>query len=258
MDHQLAEERRDSCASGQFLGLLPDLDVSNPAAEQHLHSAMGSYSPHEECTFTNSPDALDLAGASGDLRLQHQHIEQSQVQQQQIEQQPRAASSYPSPAPTISSGGIQSPHVPGSSTPVGVPASVPISTSSELAFALENKPEQQNTTRQEQYATYDGTEHQRVTEQDAAAYYTTQHQHEEQPLSQQHQEAPAYPSYSSLSDAYSTEAHQQQTHQQEHQISSFLSVYDHTGAYVDPLSAPLPVVGMDNGMESVDAFAAYT
>jgi len=106
--------------------------------------------------------------------------------------------------------------------------------------------------------TYEGSEHQRVTEQDSVPYYITQEQHEEQPLAQQHQETPAYSSYSSLSDVYSTEAHRQQTHQQEHQIDSFLAVYDHTGSYADPLSAPLPVVGMDNGMESVDAFAAYT
>jgi len=102
---------------------------------------MGSYSPHEDCVFTDSPDAVNSVGASSDRHLLH--IEHPSLQQQQQEQLPQEASPYPSPTLTISSRGIQSPHVQGSSTPVSVPPSVPISTSSELAFALENKPEQQ-------------------------------------------------------------------------------------------------------------------
>jgi hypothetical protein len=103
----------------------------------------------------------------------------------------------------------------------------------------------QKVTGQEQYVNYGGGEHQSVTEQDAASYYSThKQQHEEQP------QAPTYTPYS-LSDAYSTEAQQQQ------QMDSYLVVYGSTGAYADELSATISV-GMDNGMQSVDAFVAYT
>lgn len=106
-------------------------------------------------------------------------------------------------------------------------------------------------TGQEQYVNYSGGgKHQSVTEQDAASYYSThQQQHEEQPLAQQ--QAPTYVPYSSLPDAYSTEAQQQQ------QMDSYLTGYGPTGAYADVLSATVSV-GMDNGMQSVDAFVAYT
>ena len=107
-------------------------------------------------------------------------------------------------------------------------------------------------TGQEHYVNYGGGEHQSVTEQDAASYYTHQQQHEEQPLAQQ--QTSSYPSYSSLSDAYSTET---QPHQQQQQMDPYLAVYGPTGAYGDALSVT-GSVGMDNGMQSVDAFVAYT
>jgi hypothetical protein len=119
------------------------LDVNNHAAE-NMHSAMGSFSPHEHYTFTNSSDGVELVGTAGDLHLHHQHIEQPQVPQ--LEQQRSQEASYPSPTSTISTmspGGSQSPRAQAGSAPVGVSPSVPISTSSELAFALENKSEQQ-------------------------------------------------------------------------------------------------------------------
>jgi len=105
---------------------------------------------------------------------------------------------------------------------------------------------------------YGGAEHQSVTEQDAASYYSThQQQHEEQPLAQQQeQQASTYTPYP-LSDGYSTEAQQQQPHQQQQQMDSYLAVYGPTGAYADALSGTVSV-GMDNGMQSVDAFVAYT
>jgi hypothetical protein len=114
----------------------------------------------------------------------------------------------------------------------------------------------QKVTGQEQYVNYGGADHQSVTEQDAASYYSThQQQHEEQPLDQQQQQqATTYTPYP-LSDAYSTEAQQQQPHQQ--QMDSYLAVYGPNGAYADALSATV-AVGMDNGMQSVDAFVAYT
>ncbi|KIM40240.1 hypothetical protein M413DRAFT_413744 [Hebeloma cylindrosporum] len=144
VDHHSAEDRRDSCASGHFVGMISGLDVNN-------HSAMGSFSPHEHYTFTNSAsDGVELVGTPGDLQLHHQHIEQPQVQrqqQQQLEQQRPQELSYPSPTSTISTmspGGTQSPSPQaGSAAPGGVSPRVPISTSSELAFALENKSEQQ-------------------------------------------------------------------------------------------------------------------
>ena len=120
--------------------MLSSIDVNNRAAE-NMHSAMGSFSPHEHYAFTNSSDGVALVGTAGDLH-RHQHIEQARVQQ--LEQQQSQEASYPSPASTMSSGGgSQSPHAQTGSAPVGVSPNMPISTSSELAFALENKSEQQ-------------------------------------------------------------------------------------------------------------------
>jgi hypothetical protein len=119
--------------------MLSSLDVNNHSVE-NMHGAMGSFSPHEHYTFTNSSDGVALVGTAGDLHLHHQHIEQPQVQQHQSQE-----ASYPSPTSTISAmspgGGRQSPSAQAGSAPVDVSSSVPISTSSELAFALENKSE---------------------------------------------------------------------------------------------------------------------
>lgn len=96
---------------------------------------------------------------------------------------------------------------------------------------------------QEQYLTYSGNEQ---TEQGNNALFYTNHQ----------EQVPMYSSagYSSLSEAYgnATDALQQQ---QTHQMGF---MYTPTGGYVDAMSSSGPVVGMDNGMQSVDNFAAYT
>ena len=124
-------------ASGHFVGMLSGLDVNTHAAE-NMHSAMASF-PHEHYTFTHSSDGAELVGTSSDLHLHPQ----PQVQQQQ---QRSEEACYPSPTSTISAasrGASQSPCSQAGSAPVGVSPNVPISTASELAFALENKSEQQ-------------------------------------------------------------------------------------------------------------------
>lgn len=108
---------------------------------------------------------------------------------------------------------------------------------------------------------YNGSEHQGVSDQDNTPFYTTQQQSQEphvqqQPQQQQQESAYNSSAYSSLSDAYPSEAHHHQ--QQNQQQLDYLSVYSPAGAYAEALSASGPVVGMDNGMQSVDAFAAYT
>ncbi|KAF9485939.1 hypothetical protein BDN70DRAFT_365134 [Pholiota conissans] len=238
-------ERRDSCAPG-FLGLLSELELTNQH-DLHQSMALASYSPHEEYHFANA--AKDLV-VPADVGLQQQQLQHPQVQQ------PHTEGSYPSPTSTISPRDTQSPHAQDASASVGVP----ISTSSELAFALEGKPDQ-NVNRQEQYITYNnGSEHhQSVSEQDNTPFYTTQQQsqeaHVQQQQAQQQQES-AYGSavYTSINDTYDTHHHHHQQ-QQNHQQLDYLSVYTSNGAYADPLSASGAVMGMDNGMQSVDAFA---
>ena len=66
----------------------------------------------------------------------------------------------------------------------------------------------------------------------------------------QTQQESAYTSSYLLAEAYPHESAQQQQ-----QMGFMHGVYSPAGTYADALA---PVVGMDNGMQSVDAFAAYT
>ncbi|KAF8161236.1 hypothetical protein B0H34DRAFT_796056 [Crassisporium funariophilum] len=245
-----AEDRRDSCASGQFLGLMSGLDVGSHI--EHMPLNLPTYSPHEDYAFARQGDGVELIGAN---EMHHRHHQQQQQQHHQAE------GSYPSPASTISPRG--SPHVQDAPT-----SSVPISTSSELAFALESKPSDQapSGNRQEPYMTY-GDHHQNHSETSSAgpliahghshsgadhtasdqegvpAYYSQQHETEapqqqsneglSAPGVYQHQhvhqqqepECNSVParghghyvasSYSTLADAYSD--HRQQQHQQQQQ-----------------------------------------
>jgi hypothetical protein len=110
--------------------LLSELEVS---AQPDLHTSMGlaSFSPHEEYNFANATKELIVPA---DIA----HHQQQQTQVQQPQQQQHTEGSYPSPTNTISPRDAQSPHVQDAPAPIGVP----ISTSSELAFALESKPDQ--------------------------------------------------------------------------------------------------------------------
>ncbi|KJA28947.1 hypothetical protein HYPSUDRAFT_629115 [Hypholoma sublateritium FD-334 SS-4] len=216
-------ERRGSCSSGHFLGLLSELEVGN------THQPMG-YPPQDDYSF---PKDLGVPA-----EMAHHH----QPQQQHVE------ASYPSPASTISPSDTQSPHAP-EAAPAPAAPSMPISTSSELAFALEGKPDPTHQQQQQQqqengYLAY------------GAAAEPGEHDHGHSPpfyagrearhhQQQQQQENTYNASYLALAEAYQNDAHQH-----------FLGVYSPTGTYADALAAP--PVGMDNGMQSVDAFAAYT
>jgi len=99
------------------------LDVNGQV--EHMTNSLNhaNYSPHADYSYARTNDGVELIN-TGEMHHQQQQ------QQQQME------GSYPSPASTIS--------------PVGTPhsrdppaAAVPISTASELAFALENKPTDQ-------------------------------------------------------------------------------------------------------------------
>jgi hypothetical protein len=99
--------RRGSCASGQILDLLSGLDVNGHSEHGTSPIGQGAYSPHEE---------LNAAGLSSCER-DGQCVD----------------STYPSPSSTVS---------PDNSTHEQSPPALPISRSSELAYALQNNQEQ--------------------------------------------------------------------------------------------------------------------
>ncbi|KAF8897089.1 hypothetical protein CPB84DRAFT_1748124 [Gymnopilus junonius] len=205
---QLAKERRDSCASGHFIGMLSGLNVEGQV--EQMQNSVG-YASQEEYSF---PNAMELV-TSTDV---HRHQQQQQV-------------NYPSPTSTITS--RDSPH--NASVTVGTP-NVPISTSSELAFALESKPDQ--VTRQDQYLVHGGSE-----QQVDNAYYAAQAQQQQAQEQKIQLSELTYPP-SEFSEAYANGVHQQHL--------DYMAGYNSSGGYADPLST------MDNGMQSVDAFTAYT
>jgi hypothetical protein len=223
--------------------MLSGLDVGSHG-EHGMHLA--TYSPHEveEYAFSSASEGVELVSSASPADVHHQHHQHQQQQQQ--------SPNYPSPASTITP--RDSPHAQDASAAGVGTSNVPISTSSELAFALESKPDQKvPRPGQEQYLTYSGSgsEHQNVSEQDgASSVYYPQQQQEQEHISKQHQEQElAYPP-SGYPEAYA-EAHQQQ-------LDSYIAGYSQTlgtsGGYADPSVS----VGMDNGMQSVDAFVAYT
>jgi len=95
--------------------MLSGLDVGN---------SNPMYSPPEEFAYSNANDGAELV----QVHAHHQ-------QQQQL-----AEPNYPSPTSTITP--RDSPHAQDVEPVAPVTASVPISSSSELAFALEGKPDQ--------------------------------------------------------------------------------------------------------------------
>ena len=92
------------------------LDVNGQV--EHMQNSLANYSPHEDYSYASTNDGVELINS----REMHHH-----------QQQQQAEGSYPSPTSTIS------PH----GTPHSRDPAVPISTSSELAFALESKPSDQ-------------------------------------------------------------------------------------------------------------------
>jgi len=163
------EDRRSSCSSGQFLGLISGLDVNH-------RLNLGNYSPHEDYSYARPNDGVEL-------------INSCEIHHHQQQQQQQTEGAYPSPASTISAHG----------TPHSRDPAVPISTSSELAFALESKPiDQTSGSKQESYMGY--SDHQNQNQPSAAAaatshadthravrkaadhdeveFYTQRHQHE--------------------------------------------------------------------------------
>ncbi|TFK44855.1 hypothetical protein BDQ12DRAFT_717998 [Crucibulum laeve] len=117
--------RRDSCASnGPFVGMMSGLDMNgHQTLTEPMPSTIG-YPPHDEygLSRSNAIQVVDRNEPSHD-----------------------SAASFPSPASTISPGG-GSPHVLDASQQS---SSVPISHSSELAFALQSKTDQAQTNAQE-------------------------------------------------------------------------------------------------------------
>ncbi|KAF4620674.1 hypothetical protein D9613_000810 [Agrocybe pediades] len=248
VDPHLAEERRDSCASGHFLSMLSGLDVGN---------ANPMYSPPEEFAYSNANEGAELVSV-------HAH--------QQHQQQPEP--NYPSPTSTITP--RDSPHAQDMSAVAPVTNPVSISSSSELAYALEGKPDQ-NVRQEQQYLTYGSPDQQRQQHQhqilapeqqhqhDAVTYYSAQQQQPQDahqlPLDQ---EQIVYPTSGYSNDVH--HQHAQQLHdpsrqplQQTQQMEYMSSVYTSSGGYADGVSASASVPGgMDNGMHSHDAFAAYT
>lgn len=79
----------------------------------------------------------------------------------------------------------------------------------------------------------------------AQAGREVRHPHQQQQQAQQQQESAYTPSFLSIAEAYPNDAGHH-----------FLGVYSPGGTYAAALGAA--PVGMDNGMQSVDAFAAYT
>ena len=224
--------------------MLSGLGVSNQLDHMHTPAPMsvafgaaaGGYSPHDEFAY---PEGVEL------------------VDQQEDVHQPQFAS----PSSTISPGSEpgstgQSPHAQDAS-------SVPISTSSELAFALESKlPEGVSTlhgtfsqplicdqTAQEGYVNYTNGEHSVVQSpaeqlQQHESYFPPQDQMQLQHCQQQQQADPnvVYPAY-----AFSADGHMQ------HPPLDY-GVYSTGNEYSDHPSANV----LDNGLQSVDAFAVYT
>lgn len=87
---------------------------------KHLQNPLVNYRPHEDYSYARTNGGVELINS----REMHHN--------QQQQQQAAAEGSYPSPASTISLHGTHSRDL-----------AMPISTSSELAFALESKPTDQ-------------------------------------------------------------------------------------------------------------------
>ena len=102
------------CLYSSSLGLMSRLDVNGQV--KHMQNSLINYPPHEDYTYTRTNDGVEL-------------INSREMQHNQQQQQQTAEDSYPSPASTIS--------------PHSRDLAMPISTSSELAFALESKPTDQ-------------------------------------------------------------------------------------------------------------------
>lgn len=140
-DGPLNSDRRDSCASTGFLGMMSGLDVGSGHSVDTIHQmglAAGGYTSHEDYSNYVQVETVNTCRETGEV----QGCQPQPQQQHQSQMQQPAEMSYPSPASTISAQG--SPHVQDIS--VASVANngdvVTISTSSELAFALEGKPEQ--------------------------------------------------------------------------------------------------------------------
>ena len=103
------------CSSS--LGLMSRLDVNGQV--KHMQNPLVDYPPREDYSYARTNDGVELINS----REMHHNQQQQQQQQQDTE------GSYPSPASTIS--------------PHSRDLTMPISTSSELAFALESKPTDQ-------------------------------------------------------------------------------------------------------------------
>ncbi|PPQ66309.1 hypothetical protein CVT24_007306 [Panaeolus cyanescens] len=154
-DGPLNNDRRDSCASTGFLNMISNLDVGGGHAVDSMHQmglAAGGYTSHDDYSNYVQVEAVNTcAEAGGEV----QGCQTQPQQQQQSQLQQPAEMSYPSPASTISAQG--SPHVqdlPVTSVPNTGSDPVTISTSSELAFALEGRPDQGNLPNRDNYLVY--------------------------------------------------------------------------------------------------------
>jgi len=247
------------------LGLMSGLDVNGQVEQMQNSLNLANYSPHEDYSYVRTNDGVELIN----VREIHHH-------QQQTE------SSYASPTPTIS------PH----GTPHSRDPAVPISTSSELAFALESKPTDQIPgSRRESYIAYGDHHHQNqlpatatshadahsVVDQTAAdhdevEFYTQQHQHKTDgtqstdatSMYQQETDCTVLnshghyiaSSYSSLSDAYSGST----DHQMDYAQCVGGGIAYPPSAHGETLSSVLRhgASSLNGDMQSVEPFAPYS
>ncbi|KAF8894007.1 hypothetical protein BD779DRAFT_969147 [Infundibulicybe gibba] len=260
-DHELGPDansmgRRDSC-SGQFLGLMSNLDVNGCPAqpamtEIHISPlSQHSYAPHE---------SLDPSGNDEDNS--HEPI------------------SYASPTSTISPGG--SPHIPGVS-----PINVPISRSSELAFALQGKPDEtQGVAQDGQYPHPPPAEASTPSQDNPTYFYSQEYVQDSNTLQQPSnptdnsppEEIPRefstskYPfdfssplssqghynsAYTSMADGYTPVDERGEFgihHRVEYgRCAPITGVYNSYGDNIDP-----SVVSVENSVQNIDSYVAYT
>jgi hypothetical protein len=234
--------RRDSCTSVHFISLMSDLDV-NGIPEPAI---AGSFVPRDDSNAPRIP-SVDNSGTSAELATYPLH---------------------PSPASTISPGPGGSP--PAQNTPQPL---VPISRSSELAFALQSPPNQAKRT--DEPATYanpsvtdtdvDRSQNQYFHVRDAnnalsstpcastaLEYVDNHHYNPDCPI------APLEQSYSTsapyLTDGYSVNSHADSgLHHSDFDFHAAISNIYTFGEAIDPSI----VSPMDNAVQNVETFVTY-
>jgi hypothetical protein len=214
------------------LGFFSELGVNGRTEQMQHNTSMSDCTPPEDYTFGTAGHIEQHSG--GDYQYQYGQVSAQQEQFQHTE------SSY-SPASTVSPGKVTSSPNPQENTVITLPT-VSLNTPGELAFGLSGK-SQQEIAHQEQYLSYHVVDPSNGSEHQGPSYYASPHPHS-QPQSQD----PSFsgPHYGPPGDVYTADG---QHHQQ-------LDYYNPDVGYGDHLSGPGSI--LDNGMQSTDAFVAYT